>query len=432
MLLPVCVLAVLASGPEPLTLREAAALAASDAPAVARAAADSVRARAGEAAVRSRLGPSLSLDFGAASTNDPVNAFSLALKQERFSAAEFFASDPNHPGFVRDWNAGLTAAWNIDLFGAARGEARSARAEADAATRTAHRAKDATVAEAVAAFAAARQAQSALQLLAGRKADAEKDVSIASALAEQGFTTRADPARARAALSEVLAEIAGRRSALEQARASLAVLIGQEAASRPLAELPETRSAAEETPGERDDVAAAELAARAARDLERAATGSRWPTLLVLGRYELHAPSPGGRWGDSASVFGGFRMPLFASGGVASRIAEARASALSADAAALQARRQADREIASARAALDAARAREAAFAEAEAAAGQAREIQQARYEEGVARLADLLEARAAELHARLGALSARSERAVAHANLRLALGLPPVEEESP
>lgn len=246
------------------------------------------------------------------------------------------------------------------------------------------------------------------------------------------MTTAADPARARAAIAEVRAEAAGNRAALEEARAALAALIGSEAARRPLAELPGPRAVPDAASGERDDVAAAELAAGAARDQERAASRSRWPSLSIQGRYEFHAPRPADRWGDSASIFGGFRIPLFASGAIGSRVAQARAAALSAEATATASRREAEKEIASARAALTASEARLAAFSEAEAAAGQAREIQQARYDEGEARLADLLEARAAELRARLGASGARSERLAAEATLRLALGLPPEGEEIP
>jgi outer membrane protein TolC len=149
----------------------------------------------------------------------------------------------------------------------------------------------------------------------------------------------------------------------------------------------------------------------------------------VSGRYETHAERPGARWGNSVSVFGGFRIPIFASGGIGSRIAETRAGVASAEASELEIRRAAEKEVLSARALLAAAEARLAAFGEAEAAARTAREIQEARYEEGAARLADLIEARAAELRARLGAAAASSERTVAEARLRLALGLPPEGE---
>jgi outer membrane protein TolC len=132
------------------------------------------------------------------------------------------------------------------------------------------------------------------------------------------------------------------------------------------------------------------------------------------------------------SVFGGLRIPLFTSGEVGSRIAEARAAFRAADATAHEARRSAEKDLVSARAALEAAESRLKAFIEAEAAAKRAREIQQARYEEGAARLADLLDSRAAELRARLGASTARSERAVAEASLQLALGLPPEGKEIP
>jgi outer membrane protein TolC len=83
-----------------------------------------------------------------------------------------------------------------------------------------------------------------------------------------------------------------------------------------------------------------------------------------------------------------------------------------------------------ARADLAAALAQSAAFREAENAASEARRIRQARYDEGAARLTDLLDARAAELRARLGASAATAQAVIAHANLRLALGLPPEGDE--
>lgn len=207
-------------------------------------------------------------------------------------------------------------------------------------------------------------------------------------------------------------------------------MIGPEAASRPLAELPAPGPAPEAGVAVRDDVAAARLAREAAQAGARAASASRLPALLVQGHYDLHAPRPGGMWGDAASVFAGVRVPLFASGAIDARVAVARASARAAEASAKAAERDAQTQSTTARATLAAAQARLTAFREAETAAESAREIQQARYEEGAARLSDLLEARGAELSARLGAAAARSERTVAEARLRLSLGLPPEGEE--
>ena len=415
-----------------LSAREVAALAAAEAPAVAKAQADTDGARAREAFARSGLGPSLALDAGFLSTNDPVDAFALALKQERFSAAEFFASDPNHPPFTRDWNGSASAAWTADIFGAARGEVRAAAAATKASVRAGNRTRDAAVFQALASFAAARRAEEALALLAERKEDARRDVEIASSLAEQGMTTEADPARARAALAEVLSEEAAQTASRESARAALAAIIGAEPAKRSLGPLPAPRAVPAGPSAGRDDVAAADLARAAAQEAQKAAEASRWPTLRIEGRYQAHAPRPGEHWGDSASISGGVRIPVFASGAIDARVAEAQASARSAGALALETRRSAEREIVSARAALKAADARRSALEEAERAARKARQIEEARYEEGAARLADLLDARTAELNARLGIAAATSERFVAEASLRLALGLPPEGEEKP
>jgi outer membrane protein TolC len=414
----------------PLTLEEAAALAGGEAPSVVRAVAETDRALAQFAAARSRLGPALTADVGFFGTDDPAGVFRLDLQQERFSAADFFASDPNDATFTRDWSGAISADWSVDLFGSRRREARAAQKTAAASSRSARRARDAAAFEAISAFGTTRAAEEAIALLLEREADAQEDVRIATSLREQGMVTPADPARANAALAELHAEIAGYRAALASARAALAALIGSEAAGRPLAPLPQPRPIPEAAvPLTRDDVAAADLAAKSASERHGAASASRWPSLLVSGRYELHAERPGARWGNSASVFGGLRIPIFASGGIDSRIVEARAGVISAEASASEVRRAAEKEVLSARAALAAAESRRAAFGEAETAARTAREIQQARYREGASRLADLIEAREAELRARLGASAAESERTIAEAYLRFALGLPPEGE---
>jgi outer membrane protein TolC len=422
--------AVVAS--EPLTLREAAALAGAGAPAVERARADTDGARARQAGARSQLGPSLFANAGFLSSDNPVTAFSLALEQKRFSAEEFFASDPNQPPFTKDWSGSLAAAWTIDLFGSARAGARAAGDAAGAAELASQRIRDAVVFQAIAAFSQARRAEEALEILRQREADAQRDAEIAAALAEEGLTTAADPARARAALAEVRAERAGQQAALEGSRAALATLIGNEAAARPLAPLPPPPAGPEPKKGtaERADVAAAAMAASAAQEAAQAASASRWPTLVLTGLYEVHAPTPGGRYGTAATVFAGVRVPVFASGGIDARVAEARAAARSAEAAIRETRLAAQGDVARARAELAAATARRRAFEDAEAASRQAREIQEARYAEGVAKLSDLLEARAAELRARMGVAAAAADGIIANANLRLALGLPPEGDE--
>jgi outer membrane protein TolC len=417
------------AGPEPLTLAEAAALAAAGAPGVERARGETERARAAESSAKAALGPTIFSDVGFLTSNNPVTVFSLELQQQRFSAEQFFESDPNDPPFTEDWSASVAAAWTVDLFGSTRAAARAAGSAAEAADRAARRAGDGAALQAIAAFVEARRAEETLTILAERQTDAEKDESLARSLFEQGLTTSADPARAEAAVAEVRAETAAFGAAAAASRAALASLIGDEAAARPLAPLPATSPLPEPPAAPRDDVAAAELAAEAARETARSAEAARWPSFLVTGRYELHAPTLDGRYGDSATVFGGFRIPIFASGAISARVAEARAQARMAEATLSERRRAAESEVVTARARSGAAAARWTAFEDALSAARRAREIQQARYEEGAARLSDLLEARAAELRARVGAVGAAADRVLAEANLRMAMGLPPEGE---
>jgi outer membrane protein len=422
------------SGPAaPLTASEAAALAARESPAVHAAAARASRADAALRGARSLLGPTLSLDAGFVSTDDPVDVFALTLKQQRFSAQNFFAGDPNEPAFLRDWSAGVSAGWSADVSGAARASVRAAGATRDAASLDATRARDEAALEAIAAFLSARRGQEMREVLSAREADAARDVELARSLFEGGAVTAADPARARAALAEAAAQRIAAESLERSGRAALSRWIGDANAARPLAAIPPVPETASEpaAPAVRADVAGAELAGAAARDSEAAARRQGWPALTLRARYERHAPQPGGRWGDSATISAGLRVPIFASGAVSARIAEAAATSLETAAAARDRRGRAGEEAERARGELAAARGRVLAFAEQESAAREAREVQQARYGEGAARLTDLLEARAAETSARLGALASRAELALAWSNLRFALGLPVAEEEN-
>jgi outer membrane protein TolC len=421
-------LAVLAA-PEPLTLQQAASLAAGGAPSVERARGEFEQARAAESAARAALGPTLFGDIGFLSSDNPVTVFSLALEQERFSAQEFFQSDPNDPPFTEDWSAAVAATWAIDLFGSARAAARAAGSAAEAAERAARRTGDGAALQAITAFVEARRAEDTLAILSERQIDAERDEALARSLFEEGLATSADPARTLAVLAEVRAEAAGQRAAADSSRAALAALIGEAAASRPLAPLPGTAAAPVAPAAPRDDVVAAELSVEAAREAAQSADASRWPALVLTGRYELHAPTPGGRYGDSATFFGGFRIPVFTSGAIRAQVAEARARARIAEATLTERRRTAQSEVVSAQSRAEAAVERLAAFDEAHSAARRAREIQQARYEEGAARLSDLLDARSAELSARMGAVRAAADRVLAEANLRMAMGLPPEGE---
>ena len=237
-------------------------------------------------------GPLLFADAGFLSSNNPVTAFSLLLEQERFSAEKFFASDPNDPPYTKDWS-GSVPPHGPRTFSAPRGPGAGGGA----------------VGRGGRAHSGPRPGYGGLpgdhRLLggapcrgcggdpAGTGSGRERRISeIAGMLAEEGVTTAADPARARAAVAEVRAELAGQQAELDGSRAALGAVIGSEAAARPLAPLPRALPLPAGRYSERADVAAAKLTADAAQETERAAAASRWPTLVVTGRYEVHAPHP--------------------------------------------------------------------------------------------------------------------------------------------
>jgi len=322
------------------------------------------------------------------------------------------------------------------VSGEARAGLRAARASAAAGARASDRQLDAAAFEALTSFARARAAEESLEVLGGLLADLARDVALSDRLKEAGLVTAAEPARARAGVAETEAERAAIEAARRRARADLARLAGTDTAARPLLPLPRPAAPSGEisAPRERDDVASARLSATAARANAEAARAARLPSLYAAARWELHAARPLGRYGDSASVAAGLRIPVFASGALDAAVAAAGAQRRAADAVARDAAERAVADLEEARATLTAATRSVEALEHAGAAARTAREIQQARYEQGAARLVDLLDARMAEARAGLGAIAARADEAVAAQALRLALGLAPevTEEKAP
>jgi len=410
-------------GPLVLTAREAVGRAGGHASRLERASADVDRASAVARAAKSRLGPTLSVDLSALATNDPVDVFGLTLKQERFSATAFFASDPNEPSVLKDWSGAVSAFWPVDVSGGTRAAVRGAERMREAAEARLVRRRDEVAFETLGAFIRARRAEEASTIAGERLSDLERDLELAALMREQGLVTDADPARVRAAVAEARAERAGLRADRDRARAALARLVGQDALERPLGEIPASPVTLPSDGGERSDVTAARRTEAAGFEGERAARSARWPSVFLQGRFEVHAPKPGSRYGDSGSVMLGVRIPVFTSGALSSSMALARAEARDATAAARESAGAAEEEERSARANLAAAAERRAALEEGVAAARTAREIQRERYQEGAGRLLDLLDARQSEARARLGVSAARADEAIAGWALRLASG---------
>jgi NodT family efflux transporter outer membrane factor (OMF) lipoprotein len=133
------------------------------------------------------------------------------------------------PGFERDYNlyeAGVSASWEVDLFGGLRREREAARAEAASAADQAQAIRVSMTAEAADAYLAARGLQARLDV-ARRQQGVEQDlVALLQRQVGEGVAPERELHQAQAALHDVDATIPPLRSALEAQFNRLDVLMG--------------------------------------------------------------------------------------------------------------------------------------------------------------------------------------------------------------
>jgi outer membrane protein TolC len=424
-LLALLLLSPLAASAGPMTAQDAIRAAWDGNPALRAAAAAAEGAR--EDAVRAwraRL-PTLSLTARGVRTDEPMMAFGLKLDQGRIGAADFDPARLNDPTAIGGWGAG--AAVQVPLFMGGRlsaGErAAGAVAGAEAADLTRRRMEmAAAVVEAYFGAQAAEQGIRWSEDLLAHAAETERFVRERN---QKGLALDADLARAAAFRAQAEAEHATALQRRASARSALGLLCGPEAAAAELVTPIAVTAAAAPGPaaGERPDVAAARLRQEAAESATDLARGSLLPAVFAQAGAETMRTADlgdGHAWITLGVVA---RWDLSLGDAAALRAARARASA--AGHALEWKRREASREEAEARGAVETADARVRAAEEAVTASDSARTLRDARHRQGLLPLTDVLDAAAGLAGARALLLSSRLEARLARARLALATHQP-------
>jgi outer membrane protein TolC len=185
--------------------------------------------------------------------------------------------------------------------------------------------------------------------------------------------------------------------------------------------------------GNRSDIMALQALLDAGAATEKSARDSRWPVISAFGSYGQYGadnPEPGNAlgnwdqgWEDNYLVGVQLSLPLFDSGLRSGQIRSAHAQYLKQqaryDALMLEVRRQ----IRSAIAEIESARARVESLQESASEAGLAFENEQKKYDNGKSTINNLLDAESARLYAESGLSEAVHELQIAYANLRLVTG---------
>ena len=396
------------------------------------------RAEAGGERVRQARGfrlPALHLEENFIRTDSPAEVFALELNQERFSFAEFTASDPNHPSPL---NTAVTRAeLTLPLYTGGELSTRVGQAEAGAkaANDSATWAGNQSAFGAAQAYVAVSQAQEYAGLLEESRKTIQAHVELARNYVEQGMLVRSELLRAEVEMARIEDMLAQARGNARIAAANLAFRVGADQST----EWQLTTLAFPAAP--RDDLAGwlASAAGRpdlaAARSLVHAGElevstrrAAFLPRVGIVARGDLVDDHLFGHHGESTAIMAQASLNLFAGGSdrAAIRVAEWDAKAGQEDVArfgeGVQLEvRQAWEEAATARA-------RQATAARAVNAAREAERIVSERFSTGVVKMLDLLDAATARREAETRELVARAEANTAVLRLALVAGRRPEE----
>lgn len=413
---------VLESRPLSLATAIDEALSGNTALAVARARRDVAGRQATKAGAS--LWPQVNVQAGYLSSVDPVVSFGTKLRQGVFAQPDFSLEALNDPDAIDDWSGSIALSWS--LLDPTRWAGRaSARRQADAASWSAERSREATVLITRLLYHGAQSAEA--QLGSARAAEDAAAATLDSfrKRRDRGLLTDADLLQAEAELAAARARRTEAERLAVDARLELGRHLGWSpdtvpeptdtlVAPGPLAEL-------EFTPSARADLRALAATVEAAGAAKRQAVMTWVPALDAFAQYTTHSPDAFSVDEDDWTVGVALRWTLFSGFG---RTAEVQRADLEQRIAGLeyaQALRDARREIDQAERAVRSAGLQVEATRVAAEAASSGRDLMRRRFDEGLATAADLLQAEARATEMREGAISALANYHMAVARFEFA-----------
>lgn len=416
--------------PAGLTIDDAIRSAWRQNPGIAASAGQVDAARAEADAARDAALPKFVASARAVATDEPMSAFGMKLDEQKITQEDFIPSRLNAPDPIGGVGLGASIQQPIYTGGRLTAGRRAASYQADAEGSAHERRLQEMAFGVVQAYFGAQAAAEAVRHADDVLSHARETEQFVRARNARGLTLDADVARATAFRAQAEAERAAAAQRLATARASLALLAGDEAATAdlvtPVLAAPSPPAApgvaAQPAATERPDVKAAQLRASAAREGIRAARGAVMPEVVAEAGVDTlrSSPSQGATWWTVALVA---RWKLDVADLRSTRAAEARAGA--AEKALRWQELQARNDVAEARRAIATADARVVSAREAVSASESARDLRTARHRQGLLPLTDVLDAEAALAGARSLLLRSQLEARAARAQLQLALGEP-------
>lgn len=374
--------------------------------------------------------PTLRFEGGWTRTNDPLNAFGLALRQRSVAQSDFDPARLNDPPAISNYGAAAVLEVPVLVPEAHLGRVAATRGAA-AAEAQAEWSRVGTRVEVIRAFYGAVLAREKVATLERGAEAASAHVRQADAMARNGLVTRSDALLASVRAGELDADLLGARADAATARAGLALLLGtpgDTAAALP-ARLPGVERLAvlaADSAATRADVRAAGLGLEASRADLRRARSLLLPRVVAMGRYDWSDPDTPfgteGAWAAGLMV----QWAPFSGGRELAEQQAARGRLSAAEAGAEAARGRAALEADRATRGLQVALQRLEIAARGAEQAAEAHRIVERKYAGGLAGVVELLDAAAAETRAALGRSHAVYQVIVAAAERLQATGRDP------
>jgi len=333
--------------------------------------------------------------------------------------------------------AGVQAAWELDLFGGGRAERDAAQARLAAAEAGWHEARVAVAAETATSYLGWRTCQRQLAVAANDARSRAESARLIELSTQAGFAPPANAALARASAAESAARHTQQRAACESELKGLVALTGlpepqlrERLAAAwpepPLAMLAVVPAVPAQVLAQRPDVFAAEREVAAASAGVGAAQADRFPRLSLSGSIAAGAVRMAGQTSDAQTWAIGplaVSLPLFDAGRRAAAVDAAQARYEEAVSLYRGRVRQAVREVEQALIALDSARARHEDARIASEGYRTSFAATESRYRAGLASLVELEDARRTALAAETALVGLQREGLTAWVNLYRATG---------
>ena len=375
--------------------------------------------------------PKIGLSESFVYTNNPAEVFALTLNQGRFDMGEFFLADPNNPDPLSTFITRVDLELPIYTGGKLSARIGQAESMATAEDRSHAHTRERVAFETITAYVNLAKVREQVALLKKARSTTAEHVRIAEQYAAQGFILDADVLRAKVYLSEMDEYLTQANNGARLAQAALNFQMGaNQATPRTLTPLPMTAAVVGDLEGwttaaleERQDLAAARLKLEAGRLEEKATRPGYFPTIAVLGHYDLYDDKIFGANGHSGSVMAVAKIDLWGGGSDTAARAAARHETASFEADIHRFEEGVRLEVQQAWQNLATASIRHTTATSSLAAAGESLRVRESRFKQGLDKMIDLLDAETALREAELRELVARYDIALDNHRLRYVSG---------